>query len=1211
IDIDFDDRGRSKVIDYVVQKYGRENVCQIITFGTMGARSVIRDVSRVLQIPLQEADRIAKLIPEGPKVNLDSAMKEVAEFKALVNDPNPQIRKLMQYAYVLEGSARHTGVHAAGVIIAPGDVSEYVPVSVSKSKGETVMTTQYDGKWVEDFGLLKMDFLGLKTLTVIDDALRLIKENHGIELDLDNIPLDDPKTYELFQRGDTVSIFQFESSGMREWMRKLKPNAINDLIAMNALYRPGPMDLIPNYIDRKHGREEVKHPHPMLAEILEPTYGIPVYQEQVMQMAQVMGGFTLGKADIMRRGMGKKKKSIVDAMYPEFVAGAKAQNVDEKVAEDVWEMMAKFSGYGFNKCVVASTEIMDATTGERTTVGNLFRTRQPFTIHALGNDGQLQPRRVTDVMWNGRKPVFELRTALGKRIVATGNHPFRTLDCWTNLEDLQPGDRVAAPRTLNVATDTSWPAHQLVTLAGLLAEGNTCHPTCLYFYSNDREQIDDFAAHAAQFPHTRARIDTRRNGRMEVCLSTGRDTRFRPGQRPWNAGGVRVKPAVPTRSGAFRWAESLGLLGKKATDKFVPAEVFTLCDDDLALFLGRLWTGDGFIASKNQFTPYYATSSQRLARDVQTLLLRLGFVSSLREKQFRYRGGIRVGWTVHLLGEGVLPAFLARIAPHIVGRDHQLDLLRDYVASSTRGLTSKDTIPAAIRAWVDDERRAAGLTWRELQAQSGVSMKEFQGRGSKHKKGFRRSTLAKLATFFGSARLASAAQSDVFWDTIEAITPCGVEDTYDLTVDVDHNFVADGLVVHNSHSAAYSVVAYQTAYLKAHYPPEFMAAAMTNEMGDTKKLSVVLEEARHLEIDVLPPSINHSSAYFTVENGKVRYGLAAIKGVGLGAIEAIEKTRAKHGPFTSLFNFTKHLDLHAVNKKAVENLARAGALDVFEGHRGQFVAAVDDAMYYAQKTQADAARGQNSLFAMGDGAGFASEPNLPMTEPWSRSAMLKEERELMGFYMSGHPLDAYAAEARAFSTASLGDAEALEKQYSSDNAPGWGKKDTRPQQSFCGIITSVQHRTTKSGKPMGFASIEDFRGQAELVCFSNAYDRVQQYLRPDEVVLVRGVPEVRGGNLKVVVNEIVPMWKVREQMVRSLVLRVHLGRDLRADLEHIRDLCDANRGNCKLYFDVEAPELPGGYQRIHSRAFVIEPTPELMRAFNRTFGPDNVMIESE
>jgi DNA polymerase-3 subunit alpha len=775
IDIDFDDRGRGKVIDYVVQKYGRENVCQIITFGTMGARSVIRDVGRVLNIPLAETDRIAKMIPEGPKVTLDTALQEVPEFRKLQQDPNPQIRKLIHYARVLEGSARHTGVHAAGVIIAPGKVSDYVPVAVAKGKtaSEDVVTTQYDGKWVESFGLLKMDFLGLKTLTLINDTLQLIEENHGIKIDVDAIPLDDQKTFELFQRGETVSIFQFESSGMREWMRKLKPTHIDDLIAMNALYRPGPMEQIPHYIARKQGLEKVEYPHEMLKPILEPTFGIPVYQEQVMQMAQVMGGYTLGGADILRRAMGKKKKEEMDKQRAIFVKGAAAKGVSEAKANEVFDLMAAFAGYGFNK----------------------------------------------------------------------------------------------------------------------------------------------------------------------------------------------------------------------------------------------------------------------------------------------------------------------------------------------------------------------------------------------------------------------------------------------------------------SHAAAYSVVAYQTAYLKAHYPAEFMAAAMTNEMGDTKKLSVVLEEARHMGIELLPPSINHSHAHFTVENGKVRFGLGAIKGVGLGAIEAIVSARKKKGPFKTIFGLTREIDLRVVNKKALECLVRVGAMDCLEGHRAQLAAAIDNAVQYGQKVQADRAAGQSSLFGGSVSEGTTLEPNLPVVPPWPRSVLLKHERELIGFYVSGHPLEAYTAEVRAFATASLGDVERLEQemlQYAARNGHtnGYGNGNgfggpRGPVHSFIGIVTDVQRRSTKTGKPMLFASIEDFEGQGEVVCFSSVFDRVQHYVQVDEILLVKGEVEVRGGAVKIVAQDVFPMWKVHEQLVRSILFRIPPQTLDVKQIDELRALCDAHRGQCKVYFDIEDPALPGGRQRIRARKYVLEPTVELMQGVTRILGKDNIILEGE
>ncbi|MDA0875276.1 MAG: DNA polymerase III subunit alpha [Bacteroidetes bacterium] len=763
IDIDFDDRGRSKVIDYVVEKYGRQNVCQIITFGTMGARSVIRDVARVLQIPLMEADRIAKLIPEGVGVNLEKAIDEVPEFKKLLGDPNEQIRNLMHYAKVLEGSARHTGVHAAGVIIAPGDVSNYVPVSVAKGKsgGEDVVTTQYDGKWVESFGLLKMDFLGLKTLTVINDTIDLIEQTHGTEIDVDAIPLDDERTYELFQKGDTVAIFQFESSGMREWLRKLKPTTIDDLIAMNALYRPGPMDNIPTYIARKHGREKVTYQHEMLKPILEPTFGIPVYQEQVMQMAQVMGGYTLGGADILRRAMGKKKHEELEKQKATFVQGAGEREVDERTASEVFDLMAKFAGYGFNK----------------------------------------------------------------------------------------------------------------------------------------------------------------------------------------------------------------------------------------------------------------------------------------------------------------------------------------------------------------------------------------------------------------------------------------------------------------SHAAAYSIVAYQTAWLKAHYTAEFMAAAMTNEMSDTKKLAIVLEEARHLGLELLPPDVNGSQARFTVENGRIRFGLGAVKGVGMGAIEAIVTEREKAGPFRTLYEFTRRVDLRAVNKKAVESLVNVGAMDSLEGHRAQLAEAVEMAMQHGQKAQANAAAGMISLFGGASGDGAAGiEPTLPMAEPWPRARLLKEERLSVGFYVSGHPLEAYSAEARAFASAQISDAATIvEREGPMDD---WNARQNRPNHTFCGIITEVQHRTNKSGKPFIIAQFEDFTGQAELVCFSNAYDRVQRYLQVDEIVLIKGQVELRGGTGKVIASDVIPMWKVREQMVKTLTIRIP-ATDLQIEqVDALEALLEKNRGGCKLYLDLVSDASPQP-TRLLSRSFVVDPNNDVMQGLGKLFGRRAIVVEGE
>ena len=361
IDIDFDDEGRQEVIDYVVGEYGRKSVSQVITYGTMGAKTALRDVGRTLNIPLAEVNRIAKMIPDRPGMSFKKALDHennpdfADELADLFKSKDPMINRMMRFAKTLEGTARHTGVHACAVIIAPGDVTDYAPIATAKDQS---LVTQYDGPMAEMCGLLKMDFLGLKTLSILKTAIKLTKENHGVEVDPDEIPLTDPDTYALYQRGDTVATFQFESDGMRKYLRQLKPTNIEDLIAMNALYRPGPMDNIPSFVNRKHGREPIHYPHEMLEPILKNTYGIMVYQEQIMQVARTMGGYSMGGADLLRRAMGKKKHDVMAKEKVNFLAGAKAQDVTEDIANEVWALMEKFASYGFNKSHSAAYSVL-------------------------------------------------------------------------------------------------------------------------------------------------------------------------------------------------------------------------------------------------------------------------------------------------------------------------------------------------------------------------------------------------------------------------------------------------------------------------------------------------------------------------------------------------------------------------------------------------------------------------------------------------------------------------------------------------------------------------------------------------------------------------------------------------------------------------------------------------------------------------------------
>ncbi len=346
IDIDFDNEGREKVINYVIEKYGGDQVAQIITYGTMAPKSAIRDAGRVMELPLPETDAIAKLVPERPGANFNSVFSEVKELEALKKGEDLPSQVLNQ-AVVLEGSLRNTGVHACGVIITPDDMSNFVPLA--RSKDSDLMVTQFDNSVVESAGMLKMDFLGLKTLSIIKTAVENIEKRHGISIDIDALPLDDQKTYELYQRGETNGTFQFESPGMQKHLRALKPDRFGDLIAMNALYRPGPMEYIPNFIARKHGTEQISYDISDMEEYLAETYGITVYQEQVMLLSQKLAGFTKGEADVLRKAMGKKQREVLDKMKPKFVEGAKANGHSEEKLEKIWKDWEAFAAYAFNK----------------------------------------------------------------------------------------------------------------------------------------------------------------------------------------------------------------------------------------------------------------------------------------------------------------------------------------------------------------------------------------------------------------------------------------------------------------------------------------------------------------------------------------------------------------------------------------------------------------------------------------------------------------------------------------------------------------------------------------------------------------------------------------------------------------------------------------------------------------------------------------------
>jgi len=711
IDIDFDDEGRDKVIDYVINKYGKNQVAQIITYGTMAAKSSIRDAGRVMELPLPETDAIAKLIPEKPGTSLSKAFEEVGELKQIKSSDNLP-GKVLKQAEVLEGSLRNTGTHACGVIITPGDITEYIPVSTSKDSD--MLITQFDNSVVEDAGMLKMDFLGLKTLSIIKTAIENIKASHGITIDPDKIPLDDPKTYELYQRGATNGTFQFESAGMQKHLRALKPDRFEDLIAMNALYRPGPMQYIPNFISRKHGNEKITYDLDEMEEFLAETYGITVYQEQVMLLSQKLAGFTKGQADALRKGMGKKKRAIIDELKPKFFDGCKKNGFDEKVVKKIWDDWEAFAEYAFNK----------------------------------------------------------------------------------------------------------------------------------------------------------------------------------------------------------------------------------------------------------------------------------------------------------------------------------------------------------------------------------------------------------------------------------------------------------------SHSTCYSVVAFQTAYLKANYPAEYMAAVLTHNQSDISKVTFFMEECRNTGIKVLGPHLNESGIHFTVnKEGVIRFGLGAIKGTGEAAVQAIISEREEGGPFKDIFDFSKRVNLRAVNKKTFEALAKSGAFDCFEEyHRRQYLDAansegnlIEKSIKYANKMHQEVESAQVSLFG-GTESQEIARPRIEPLEQYSEIEKLNIEKEVVGLYISGHPLEAYQFELDMFCNATLQDLNDPEKLRDVKNI------------KLGGIVTNIEHRTSKKGNPFGRLTLEDFSGNYTFTLFSKNYLKFKTYFEPNWFLYMQGHMQKswRGDQLEFNITEINHLGEIRDQLTKSVKLNVRL-EDINEQLvEQLSKLSSDNPGNCPL-----------------------------------------------
>ncbi|MBI3260883.1 DNA polymerase III subunit alpha [Candidatus Berkelbacteria bacterium] len=1016
IDLDFADDRRDEVIAYIVKKYGHDHVDQIITFGVMKARLATRDVTRALGYPYALGDRIAKLVPFGS--DLEQGMKQVPDLMALYNQ-DPSAKKVIDMSFQLEGVVRHASTHAAGVVISKEPLVNYTPLQRSTT-GEGI-TTQYSMYDVEVIGLLKMDILGLTNLTILKRCRDFVKQYYNEDIDLKNIPLDDTETYKLLASAETIGVFQLESDGMRRYIKELKPTNIEDIMAMISLYRPGPMEFIPDYIAGKHGKRKPTYLHPKLEPILKDTYGIAVYQEQVLQIARDIAGFSLGEADVLRMAIGKKIKKLLLEQRKKFIDSAINQGVAKAIAEKLFDYTEPFARYGFNRCLTGDTEIVDPKTGELLTLDQIAKgQRKNLKVFSTHPDLKIKNGNVIEVFDNGQKAVFELKTQLGKTITATANHPFLAIGGWRLLEDLTVGDRIAVAREIPFKKGISLPKHQLSLIGYLLAEGNLCHPHGFYFYSKDKREVTDFVDNLKRFRNSTATEDHKKSA---ISVYSRRINLKQPSE-------------------AVEWVKSLGMYGKTAVNKHFPEIVFRLDRASLAVVLAKFFQGDGCINLKRQDPQiFFATSSKQLASELQHLLLRLGIVSKIHHKLFKYRGTLKPGYTLTISRFTNIKRLLEQFSPHLIGPKQQLakKILKSHPIISGRirqhaARGSKDIIPAEILPLIKREIISAGYGIREFSRRFGLAQGLFCR--DKRKQGFLRETVQKIAQVLKSSSLAQLAQSDIYWDRVVAIKSVGVKQTYEV-----------------------------------------------------EKLGSIVAEGQRLGLKVLLPDVNASATDFIVETkGQIRYGLSAIKNVGGKAAEAIVAERTTGGRFDSLADLITRLPQDTVNKKVVESLACAGALDSL-AERNQVLSSMDTILKFAGKKSYQ--RGQESLF--GGGEGGKMELRLAEVAPAANEQKLAWEKEYLGAYFSATS----GSNINQTAQAAVGD-----------------------DITVSGIVSGIKPITTRSGTPMGFVTLEDQTHTIEVVVFPRLWQERSGLIVAGKVVRARGRYDLKDGQPKLLAEDI-------------------------------------------------------------------------------------------
>jgi error-prone DNA polymerase len=846
IDIDFEHERREEVIQYVYRKYGRHRAALAAAVIMYRPRSALRDVGKALGLDPGECARLTKIVQwwDGGEA-LPERMREAG-----FDPESPVMALLLALARELvafPGFPRHLSQHVGGFVISEGPLCELVPLENAAMPGRTVV--QWDKDDLNDLGLIKVDLLALGMLTALKRSFSLVNAYRGTHHALGSLPAEDPAVYEMISAADTIGVFQIESRAQMAMLPRLQPRCYYDLVIEIAIVRPGPIqgDMVHPYLKRRKSGKSVSYPKDEVQKVLERTLGVPIFQEQVMQLAIVAAGFSPGEADDLRRAMGAWKRSGgIEHFKERLLKGMHDHGYEDEFAQRLYRQMLGFGEYGFPECVAGDTRVVDAETGRWVRLDEVAsgHARLAMTL-ACDEELRFKKRKVVALKASGVKPVWRLRTALGHVIVATAEHPFMMVDGWRKLGQLRVGDCVAVARRVAVPGLRRWPRQQVLALADQIAEAKPCHPN----------------------------IGVKRN-KSRFAVRARRLHRTRPGA------------AVP-------WVWKLGRGAHGVPEKHLPPEVFELCDANIALLLARLWEGDRSFSKRGHVS--YNTTSPRLAHEVQYLLLRLGIAARLHGRAGSCKGRKIEHLVIMITGEEPLRQFWRH-----VGRHRREFEKRPRSAGHRHARMSRDTLPIAARPIID--RAHAGLVMTRLERSS------------------------------SSHGLLSS--SDVCWDPVVAIEALGEQPTYDLEIEGNHNFLANNLVVHNSHSASFALLAYDSAWLKRHEPAAFTCALLNSQPMGFYAPAQLVRDARAHGVEVRPADVCASDWDCTLERAEddepaLRLGMRLVRSLSQAGAERVVAARGARS-FASIQDLTERA---ALDRGDLEALAAAGALASLSGNR--------------------------------------------------------------------------------------------------------------------------------------------------------------------------------------------------------------------------------------------------------------------------------------